>query len=169
MKKIRMPLALIAIFMMFSGCASYGPVTTPDFAPKVRHDMPEILGEFVYQSPGVLSRGTDGYKYWSMVYPKAKDAGGHGVILLTDRGMHFLRWAGDKYFQIWEAKYSKIVSVEIRSLGLGRRIVLDIDDEEYMTSIDVATDSGQRIDKERTKKVCEIVASYINSDCKYPK
>jgi hypothetical protein len=167
------------LMLLLTGCASFGPLGTSNFEPKLRQDIPSLEGQIIYQAPASFLNAVDGYKfsdlgqlrpqYEPLKYGTAQIYQvGEGIIVLTEHKVYFVKWRGEKYENYWELDYKKITTIEIRSLGLGRRLVIEFDDVPYVVSFDVATDSGQRIDQQRTITVCQLIAQHSKGDCKLP-
>jgi hypothetical protein len=168
--------ALLAVILvvMAAGCASFGPFGTADFEPTLRRDLPAIEGKLMYQSPATLLYGIDGYGFSdnvlvrSPILAQERYVLGEGIVVLTERKIYFVKWFREKYQQHWELDYSKIVSLEIRSFGAGRRLVMKLDGAPQVTSLDIAADGGQMIDAQRTVAVCQVIAQRSGKGCKTP-
>ena len=164
----------VIITMLLAGCASFGPLGTTAFEPTLRRDVPSVEGKLTYQSPASLLYAIDGYEFWGNaavhwpIFAQDRSIIGEGIVVLSEQKLYFVKWFRERYQLLWTLDYKKITSVEIRSLGLGRRIVITFDEEPQVTSLDVATDSGQRIDAERTVAVCQLIAERSGKDCKLP-
>jgi hypothetical protein len=162
------------ICILLTGCASFGPLGTPAFEPTLRRDIPNIVGKLTYQSPASLLYGIDGYDLWANatvnwpIFAQGRVIVLEGIVVLSEQKLYFVKWFGERYQLLWKLDYKKITSVEIRSVLLGHRIVIKFDEEPYVTSLDIATDSGQRIDAEKTVTVCRLIARGSGRDCKLP-
>lgn len=177
-------LKLITFFLGFwvlllAGCASFGPLGTVNFEPKLRQDIPSVEGQLIYQGPAGFLNAVDGYKFSDLgqvrpQYEPLKNVTDQlyevigGIIVLTDHKVFFVKWRGEKYEHYWDLDYRNITAIEIRSLGLGKRLVIKFDEVPYVVSFDVHTDSGQHIDQQRTMTVCQLIAQRSNRYCKLP-
>lgn len=162
------------ICLLLTGCASFGPLGTPAFESTLRRDIPNIEGKLTYQSPGSLLYGIDGYDFWDNatvnwpVFAQDRLIIMEGIIVLTEQELYFVKWLRERYRLLWALDYKKITSLEIRSALLGRRIVMKLDGEPRVVSLDIATNSGQRVDAEKTVTVCQLIAQRSEKDCKLP-
>jgi len=156
------------------GCASLGPLGTADFEPTLRRDVPSIQGKLIYQAPASLLYAMDGYdlsdaaRVASPFLAQGRYTVGHGVVVLTEEKLHFVKWSQARYQHEWNLDYQRIRSIEVRSFGKGRRLVMKLDGEPEVVSFDITTNSGEIIDKERTVAVCQLIAQRLGTECKLP-
>ena len=172
MRKIVMAVATTGVL---SGCVTLGPYGTAQFEPTLRKDAPEIQGPVVYKAPGRLLYGIDGFKLVDNIAVKSplfhggRSESGQGILLATESKLHFVVWREEKYLSSdWALDYNTIRSLEVRSLGRGRRLVAMVDGEPGVVSFDVYADDLQFIDSERTAALCKLVAARSGKDCKLP-
>lgn len=163
----------MVMVLLLAGCASFGPLGTESFEPKLRQDIPSIDWQLIYQSPASFLNAVDGFKFSDLTnvrpqYEPLEDATNQtyqveeGIIVLTEHKVFFVKWRGEKYEKYWDLDYKKITTLKISSLGLRQRLVIKFDDVPNVVSFDIATDSGQFIDKQRTITVCQLIARYSN-------
>lgn len=170
----RVGISVIALLLV-AGCSSFGPLGTPDFEPTLRRDVPSVSGKLLYQAPGSLLYAVDGYDLLDTVLARAPASSlpdspreyGLGVVVLTDQKLYFVKWSQTKYEQLWDLDYRQIDSLEVRSLGKGRRLVIKFSGQPAkVASFDMASDNGQTIDPQRTVVVCKLIAERSSKDCR---
>jgi len=159
---------------MAVGCASFGPLGTAEFEPTLRKDVPAIEGEILFRSPASLLYGIDGYGMSDQllvhmkVPPKDKYIEGEGIAVLTAQKLFFVKWSGKKYENRWTLDYRDIESIEMRAFGAGRMLVAKLKGTPPVVSYQIASDSGQTIDTQRTITVCQLVAQHAGTKCQLP-
>jgi hypothetical protein len=163
---------ILCFFMV--GCASFGPLHTADLEPTLRRDVPSIQGELIDQAPASLFYAIDGFslsdaaKVASPLLAQGRWLEGPGIVVLTEEKLYFVKWLQEKYEHKWDLNYPRIRSIEVRSWGKGRRLVLKLDGEPEVVSFEITTASGNMIDKEKTVAVCQLIAQRVGTECTLP-
>jgi Bacterial PH domain len=171
-------LTLLMFTIILTGCASFGPLGTSGFESKILEDIQEMKSPIIYESPASFMHAIDGYNFAGvplMLQYKPSKTGtyqsyvvGEGIIVLTEKKLFFVKWYKEKYQKYWDLDYENITDLEIRSFGLGRRLVLKFNQVPKVASFDIATDGGQRIDKKGAITVCQLIAQRVAKVCKLP-
>ena len=155
-------------------CASYGPLGTAQFEPTLRRDVPAIEGKILLQSPATLLYGIDGYKFSDLLlahsnFPGDKYIEGEGIAVLTEQKLFFVKWSGQKYENKWDLDYRKVQSIEIRKLGLGRSLVVQLSGTPAVVSYQIPSDDRPTIERQKTMTViCQLVAQRAGKNCQLP-
>lgn len=172
-------LAAASVSLLLAGCASFGPFGTPDFEPTLRRDLPGVEGKLIHQAPAALLHAIDGYGFVdniaveSPLFAKERFAVGDGLLVLTERKIHFVKWTTEKYRQYWDADYDRILSVEVRSFGAGRRLVMKVrrdapTDAPLPVSFDITQLGSAFIDVPGTIAACQLIAQRAGKGCTLP-
>jgi len=166
---------ILAILALMVGCASFGPIGTSEFEPALRRDIPSVEGSLLYHAPASLLYGVNGYDLMDNVAIRAANTSGRdtisgqGIVIIFDKHLYFVRWIQGKYVADWDTDLKRVISVEFRTLGRGRRVVLqlNLDESPVHVSFSASTDNGQFIDQERTEAVCQVIATQSGLECKH--
>jgi hypothetical protein len=172
-----MKVRLIALFLVcgvLSGCGTIGPIVKPDFEEVVRRDVPGLEGKIVHRAPGVLLYGVDGFNLFSMwaatspVFAQGRFEAGPGIFAFTEKHLYFAMWQREKYELVWGIEYDKITSIELRSFGLGRRIVLSLNIDPKVTSLHISDNMSGNVDPKASVETCQVLATLARNTCKLP-
>ncbi|MGE4489180.1 MAG: hypothetical protein AB7E95_06530 [Kiritimatiellales bacterium] len=156
------------LLISLAGCASFGPIDTAEFEPKIRHDIPAIEGRVLAKAPAVFLPGINGYSIVGNFFeagPFAKSK--TGLIVLTEQKLYFAQWNSGNYHHYWDLDYGLITSLEIRSMGRGKRLVLNFSKHPNVASFDI-TSNGTFIDARKTTTIGQLIASRSGKHCKLP-
>lgn len=167
MNKIKFISASVLLILL-AGCASFGPVDTAAFEPKIRHDIPCIKGKILEKSPAVFLPGVNGYNIINNLFeagPFAKSK--TGLIILTEHNLYFAQWNGGEYHHYWDVDYDLITSIEIRSMGRSQRLVLNFSKHPNVASFDI-TSNGTFIDTQKTTAIGRLIARQSGKACRIP-
>ncbi|HZQ73618.1 MAG TPA: hypothetical protein VFB08_11930 [Burkholderiales bacterium] len=164
----------MALLALLAGCVTFGPYGTADFEPTLRRDAPMVEGKIVHQVPGRLLYGIDGFNFVdnmavkSPIFHGGRTESGIGLFVLTEDKVHFVVWRDEKYQHGWDLAYKQIQSLEVRALGLGRRLVVKLDADPGVTSFDIMSDDAQWVDAARTASICRLLAERSGKECRLP-
>jgi hypothetical protein len=157
-----------ALLILLTGCASLGPINTAQFEPKIRHDIPTLEGRILEKSPATFLPGISGYNLLDNIFERGPAAKSKtGLIVLTEKKVYFARWVGGEYKHHWDLDYRLINSLEVKSMGRGKRLVINFSKHPNVASFDISSD-GTFIDAKKTKSIGQLIARQSGKYCKLP-
>lgn len=156
------------LLTLLTGCASFGPINTAEFAPKIRQDIPTIDGKILEKSHATFLPGINGYNLADNFFEAGPlRTGKAGAIVVTDQRLYFVEWKSEKYQLLWDLDYRLIKSIEIRSMGRGKRLVVCFNKSPEVASFDITSD-GTFIDAKTTTAIGQLIARQSGKTCKLP-
>jgi hypothetical protein len=146
------------LFLLVAGCATPLKTDTPEFEAQLRTDLALGAQELSFVHTSVLSPGSTGYGLISMLDEKMKQADGRGpqagVLVLTDKVLHFAKLDGTHYTDAVKLDYSAIKNVEFKSFGLSRRIIVSWAEDD---SLSLKVFTGGMVDRDESQRAFDIL------------
>jgi len=163
MLKLKLIFFVATLCVLLAACASFGPLEKGQFEPKLRQDVHVSDNRLIFYSPAVSLPGITGYEMPGVFMTnKVKMS---GVLILGSENIYFVLWRKEKYEDYWRLSYKDVEKLDLRSLGFGRRIVIQYGNESKIVSFEVSDDSGEFIDRERSENVCKLIEQHSGKTC----
>ncbi len=151
--------ALLAV----SACTYVGPIGEPYGMKQLARAIELQPGESIEQYARVdWVQGADGYiGIWIGQGASILS----GVLTCTTHRVTFAVWDDDRYMQRLDLPYASLASVEVKSHGLGRRLVIRAKDLNAYTFEVQGMGTGFAIDQDATRVMAQCIATRITPSC----
>ena len=126
---------LLTISLLFnSGCASFGPTSSPDYEQNVYTSLPDKTDEVVMMGPGYWHPNAQGFndlRSSLLVTRLARSI--PGILVVTEKDLIVLQWneSQSKYKIMNKIPLFEVRDVYLDSFGLSRRIVVQEKDYTF--------------------------------------
>jgi len=144
---------LLILATLFAGCASLGPVDSPDFPQLVAQAVPKIDGEIRLYGPGNWFPNTRGFTPERSSLLASPPNVIPGILVVTNDAILLQQWDDkEKAFDIVKRLlFTELTSVALDSYGVNRRIVLRKRDLSY-ESFDFSQGGGIFVDSPKVEE-----------------
>ena len=164
----------VAMLALLTGCATPLITNTPEFEAKIRHDVPLKDEKIIFRHEASLILGSDGFDVFDLLAERFSVGDGRyfedklrpyvpfvGVVVLTDKAYRFLRFDKNKqvYRNTFSMPYTQMRNVELRTLGLGRRLVITVDKGTFTTEVI----NGDHVNQEQSQQAYETIRQHIQN------